>query len=325
MGPRKSSERISFASALKGMRDSFRAGDISGLRKTYTEAREKNPFLKGLLRLIERFYPVPGMLEMAESLDRRIAEDGLGRASRETLEEIGIDWEYHLPQGSEDVLKSAPVIFYGNHPSMLTPFLIAAAVNRTDIRVLMISYVGHLIPSLSRLILPIELPLNRPLTELRRGGAKHLIALWLVSRLHDVPQRALAKAINRRSLQAAVDHIRAGGSVAIFPAGGGRAERRWYPGIGTLVKGLAEESAKQPVYLVPIREYNSSNHRVYTSLAGSKTARARRRLLYRRPIRIEFAEPIRLDRLPLDPLSAHKIAAWLKRHYDGIFPLPTAA
>jgi len=188
----------------------------------------------------------------------------------------------------------------------------------------MMSYVGHLIPSLSRLILPLELPLNRPLLELYRGGLKRILALWLVSRLHDVPQRALAKAINRRSLEAAVAYVRAGGSVAIFPAGGGRANRRWYPGIGTLVKELVKGSTEDPIYLVPIREYNGSNHRVYASLAKTKSARVRRRILYRRPVRIEFADPIRLDRLPIDPSSSHRIAAWLKEHYDRLFPLPTA-
>jgi len=265
---------VSFATALSEMQASFRDGDIAGLRKAYLKARSDNFFLRHLLRLIERFYPV---------------------ASRETLERIGIDWEYRLPKETEEVLRSARVIFYGNHPSMLTPFLIAARLDRTDIRILMMGYVGHLIPSLSRLILPLELPLNRPLTELRRGGMKHLLALWLVSRL------------NRRSLKAAIDHVRSGGCVAIFPAGGGRANRRWYPGIGTLVKDLAKESTDRPIYLVPIREYNSSNHRVYASLAKTKAARIRRRLLYRRPVRIEFADPIRLDGLPIDPSSAHRI------------------
>jgi 1-acyl-sn-glycerol-3-phosphate acyltransferase len=263
------------------------------------------------------------MLEAAEYLDREIASSGLGKASKDTLERIGIEWESHLPKGSSEIIRSAPVIFYGNHPSMLTPFLIAAGVDRTDIHLLMMSYVGHLIPSLSRLILPLELPLNRPLLELYRGGLKRIIALWLVSRLHDVPQRTLAKAINRRSLEAAVAHVRAGGSVAIFPAGGGRANRRWYPGIGTLVKELTRSSTDRPVYLVPIREYNGSNHRVYASVAKTKAAQIRRRLLYRRPVRIEFADPIRLDGLPIDPDSSHRIAAWLKEHYDRLFPLPT--
>jgi len=305
------------------MRTSFRDGDIAGLREAYMKARSDSLFLKHLLRLIERFYPVSGMLKMAESLDRKISEHGLGRASRETLSHIGIDWECRLPEGREDVLRSSRVIFYGNHPSMLTPFLIAAGVDRTDIRILMMGYVGHLIPSLSRLILPLELPLNRPLIELYRGGLKHLLALWLVSRLHDVPQRALAKAINRRSLEAAVAHVRAGGSVVVFPAGGGRANRCWYPGIGTLVKDLTKASPDGPIYLVPIREYNSSNHRVYASLAHTKAAQMRRRFLYRRPVRIEFADPIRLDGLPIDPDSSHRIAAWLKEHYDRLFPLPT--
>ncbi|RLE34633.1 hypothetical protein DRJ24_03635 [Candidatus Acetothermia bacterium] len=307
------------------MRVAFRDGDIAGLRKAYADGRKRNPFLKGTLWLIERFYPVSGMLEMAEYIDREISSSGLGDASRKTLERIRIDWESQLPEGSDEIIRSAPVIFYGNHPSMLTPFLIAAGVDRPDFRILMISYVGHLIPSLSRLILPLELPLNRPLTELLRGGLKHLLALWLVSRLHSVPQRALAKAINRRSLEAAVEHVRSGGCVAIFPAGGGRANRRWYPGIGTLVKELVKSSADRPIYLVPIREYNSTNHRVYASVSSSRAARIRRRILYRRPVRIEFAEPIRLDRLPIDPSSAHRIASWLKRHYDGLFPLPRSA
>jgi len=318
-------KRRSSIASIKGMRVAFRDGDISGLRRAYADGRASNPFLKGSLWLIERFYPVSGMLEAAEYLDREISSSGLGKASRNTLERIGIDWEAELPKGSDEIIRSEPVIFYGNHPSMLTPFLIAAGVDRPDFRILMMSYVGHLVPSLSKLILPLELPLNRPLTELLQGGMKRVIALWLVSRLYSVPQRALAKAINRRSLEAAVEHVRAGGCVAIFPAGGGRANRRWYPGIGTLVKELAKSSADRPVYLVPIRAYHSSNHRVYASVSSSRAARLRRRFLYRRPVRIEFADPIRLDRLPIDPSSAHRIAGWLKDHYDGLFPSPRTA
>jgi 1-acyl-sn-glycerol-3-phosphate acyltransferase len=313
---------LSFSKALALMQAAFESGNIASLRASYSNAKSEVKALRIPLWLVERFYPITPMLETAERFDGEVRDRGLHGACCEALSRLGFPWEPRLEEGIAETLASGPVVFYGNHPSMLTPFLLSASVERPDLRIAMMSYVTGLIPSLSERTFPLELPRARPLVELRRGGGRRLLASWLISRLRPLPARTRAKAINRRSLEAAADHVRDGGCVAIFPDGGGKRNRYWYPGIGVLVKALTKSPGDRPIHLVPIRERHGSNRRVYATLGSGPVARIKRTLLYRSPIQIEFAKPIALADLPFREDSSHQIASRLRQHYEALFPAP---
>jgi len=311
--------------AVARMRDAYAAGDIVGLVRAYQQAPRESRLLRVALPLLGSFYPVAAFLELAEQLDGNIAEDGLHEGCRRFLRDLAIGWECDLPERHRAIAETQPVIFYGNHPSLLTPFLVAAGVERHDLRFFSSSYACHLIRSLSDVSYPMEVPLTRSWTEWRRGGWKRVLAYRLLSLLHDVPDAETTKAINRRSLELGSSHVRRGGSAMICPGGGGKRDRYWYPGIGSLVKRLQESPGDREVYLLPIREENCTNKRVYAQLMEGPVARLKRSTFHRGPVRILFADPIPLRDIGSTSSSVEQIVEILRTHYESLFAEPAIA
>jgi len=307
------------------MRRAYAEGDIAELINAYKRASDVSLSLRSLLSLLEFFYPLGAFLELAARLDRKIADHGFHEGCRQFLGDLKIEWACDLPERHRAIVETQPVIFFGNHPSLLTPFLVAASVDRSDLRYFMTSYVCRLIPSFEEVSYPMEVPLTRSWTEWRRGGWKRALVYRLVSLLHDLPDTEEVKAINRSSLALGASHVRIGGSVMICPSGGGTQDRRWYPGIGSLVKSLQQAPSDREIYLVPIREENCTNKRVYAHLMDGPIARLKESVLYRGPVRIAIAEPIPLSRLASPSSTAEQIVEILRAHYDALFAKPVPA
>ena len=308
--------------ALSRMRLAYAAGNITALISAYDQASRDSRLLQVALPLLDSVYPLETFLKLAAHLDRNIAGDGLHEGCRRSLRDLAIDWERDLPGRHREITETHPVIFFGNHPSLLTPFLVAASVDRSDLHYFSTSYVCHLIPSFREISYTMEVPLTRSWTEWRRGGWKRVLAYRLVSLLHDLPDVEEAKAINRRSLTLGASHVRQGGSVMICPGGGGKRDRYWYPGIGSLVKRLQESPDGREVYLVPVREENCTNKRIYAHLMGGPVVRLKRSVLYRSPVRITFGDPIPLSGVASPASSVEQIVKILRAHYESLFARP---
>jgi 1-acyl-sn-glycerol-3-phosphate acyltransferase len=277
------------------------------------------PFLGPTLRLLNRFYPVEALLDIAGHLDPRIASEGLAAASRWLLDAHVIHWTSNLPPATREVLASEPALIYGNHPSMLTAFLVAAHVERPDLRILSASYMLRLLPSYAAYAIPIELPPDQGWEQLRRGGLQRIVAARLIGLLQEAVPREGAKEANRRALTSAVEHILRGGCVLIAPGGGSKRHSPWHPGIGHIVKSLAEEPGERGAYLVPFRESCSSDDRVRAILGSGPVARLKRRVVYRKPVGIQFAEPRTVSALGPLPEQVPELVRLLREHYDGLF------
>jgi len=304
------------------MRLAYAAGSITDLISAYEQAPRDSRLLRVALSLLESLYPVAAFLELAAQLDRNIANDGLHKGCRRSLRDLAIDWECDLPERHRVIAETHPVIFFGNHRSLLTPFLVAASVDRSDLRYFATSYVCRLIPSFGEISYPMEVPLTRSWTEWRRGGWKRVLAYRLVSLLHDLPDVEEVKAINRSSLVMGASHVRRGGSVMICPGGGGKQDRRWYPGIGSLVKNLQQAPGDREVYLVPVREENCTNKRVYAHLMNGPMARLKESVLYRGPVRITIADPIPLSGIASPSSTVEQIVELLRARYESLFAKP---
>lgn len=111
----------------------------------------------------------------------------------------------------------------------------------------------------------------------------------------------------------------------ICPGGGGTRDRCWYPGIGSLVKNLQRAPADREVYLVPIREENCTNKRVYAHLMTGPTARLKESTLYRGPVRIRIADPIPLRSIAAPSSTVEQIVAHLRARYEALFAKPMPA
>ena len=124
---------------------------------------------------------------------------------------------------------------------------------------------------------------------------------------------------NLRSLHDGARHVAGGGGLLIAPDAGNAASD-WQSGIGRIVVRLVDEGEGERVYLIPYTGTHVSNRRMFASLRRGWRSRLRRRLLYRQPITIRFAEPVLLSALVPRPDDPAAITQRLQAHYRGVFP-----
>lgn len=307
--------------ALRRVRKAYVRGGEGALEMAFADVRWRTRGFRALLAAVERFYPMSGIVRFAGEVDRGIRGWGLSTGCRAAAERLGLPYEFEMPEATREVLARSPAIVYGNHPTLFTPFLLGAAIDRPDLRFFMLSYVGRLIPALRTYMLPLESSAPRRLTEWRRGGTRRMIAYWLTGLLERGRTREEPKSANQRRLMQGVDHVRGGGCVVIFPNGGGRRDTPWYPGIGVVAAALARGGGDR-VALVPMREEGSTNHHVYASFryAGRPHSPAEKPDLT--PIRIRFGKPVPLSELAGPESTPAEIVARLRAHYGTVFPTP---
>jgi len=309
----------SIGAAIDRMRSAYARRDTEAFLCAYERAAAESHSLRAAIRLLERVYPLESFLRLAHRLNWNLAERGLHEGCRAFLDEASLPWERVLPASCQAIAESGPVVFYGNHPSLLTPFLVAASIDRDDLRYFSTSYVCHLIPSFGDVSYRMEVPLTRWYTEWRRGGWRRALAYRLVALVHDMPDPKSVKHINRLSLASGADHVRRGGCVMICPGGGGTRDRYWYPGIGSLVKVLREGSVSKEAFLIPVREENSTNQRIYAQLLRRPIDRPTSPADDRGPVRILFADPIPVREIAVAASSVEQIAELLRSQYEALF------
>lgn len=320
--------RYSFRNSLNTLRVAYSEGDAQQLHDAYVGVRKTSRFLAMFFPLLENIYPVRGFLDFASRLEDCMAADGLHLGCKRFFDKLTVPWRIDLPASIRVIAENEPVLFFGNHPSLFTPFLAAASVNRPDFRFFSSKYVCNLLPSLRAAAFPMEVPLTRSWVEWRRSGWQRVLVYRLLSLIHDMPEPEAVRASNRASIAAGADHLRQGGSAIICPGGGGKAkDRKWYAGIGTLMKQLQESPGERSVYLLPYREENCSNKRIYAHIQKGPLARFKNAVVYRGPIRMRFGDPIPLADIGNPESTVHQLVDMLKEHYEGLFsePLPALA
>lgn len=316
----------SFRDALDTLRLAYSEGDAKDLHDAYVDARKISRLLGAALPLLEHVYPVRRFLSLAAGLETSMADHGLHLGCQRFLAEQSIPWQSSISQSAKEIAETAPVIFFGNHPSLFTPFLTAASINREDFRLFSTKYVCNLLPSMGAASFPMEVPLTRSWTEWRRGGWQRALVYRLISLLHEMPSVEEIRAGNRASLIAGAEYIRQGGSAIICPGGGGKKkDRKWYAGIGSLVKQLQQSPGVSTIYLLPFREENCSNKRVYAHIQSGPISRFKNAAFYRDPICIRFAEPIPIAEVGTLESTEQQVVDLLKSYYEDLFLEPSIA
>ncbi len=315
--------RHNLRDAIHALRLAYAEGDAQRLHDTYITAGRSSRFLRILLPVLEALYPVRKILAFAAELEASIASHGIHNGCERFFHSLAIPWKLELRRETCDIARNAPVIFFGNHPSLFTPFLVAASVNRPDLRWFSSKYVCNLLPTIGAASFPMEVPLTRSWTELRRGGWQRALVYRLIASLHDTPADDETHASNRASLVAGAEHVRTGGSVIICPGGGGKAkDRRWYAGIGHLVRELQQSPGARPAYLLPFHEENSSNKRIYAYIQRGPVSRIKNAVVYRGPIRLHFGRPIPVEEIGSPDLAPQQIVDILKTRYERLLLEP---
>ncbi len=303
------------ASVLDELQAAYQEAGIYGLRRTYREAERTSLARRTLFRVVDLAFPLTRFLDAAVLLDGRIGELGAPEGCRAALNEFGFPWEIVIPQGQATALHEGPLIAYGNHPTLLSPFLVAAGLRRPDMRFLSLEYVSRLLPHLAPYLLPLKVTYDRETRPRLGADFGHRVGTALLYRMEPEVQADVAREQNRQSIDAAIAHIQTGGCVVVFPSGAGLG--RWFSGIGSLVRGVLDADPESPAVLAPFQEQNSSNRLIY-SIVSHRWPVPERMARRRKPIRIAFERPIPVPSVLADP-SAHDLTAVLEGRYDRLF------
>lgn len=308
----------SLRSVTSELQAAFAEGGIAPLYRAHRVALGQSPAYWAFFRLADLFLPISPLLALAQDADELVGRLGSSEACKTLLARLPVPWTAVWSDATREVMRTAPVITYGRHGSLLTPPLLAAAIDRPDVTMVGASYITKLGPNISRTMLPIYV--TTPLTA-RTAGRKGLLpraAGWLAYKLDPLLPRDAARAANQASLRRAADHVRAGGAFAIVPES--RDLRQpWRPGIGALAGMLWDEPGARPYYLVPWRIEGASITAVFHLLSRNPLLRALGRFRFRHPVRVEFGEPMLLQEVIAaagsDPVQ---ITAYLEAHYKEI-------
>lgn len=275
------------------LKSSLASGGIEGMARTHSAAMRSCFSYRLFCGLLDLVYPVTALLDLMKDLDRQVERRGLTAASLAVLDMLPTSWKAEFPVSGADEIRTRPAIVFGRHGSILTPFLVAASLDRSDMKMLGASYVAKLGPSIARRVIPVELPIPT----FRRAARKGLLlraGAWLTARLDSPPgEKSIARERNRTSLANAAEHVRCGGALLIAPDAR-NPKAKWRAGIGLVVAHIALGAVPDDdVCLVPYRVWASITG-IFHLLSRNPLMRIIGRWQYRRPIRVVFGEPIPL-------------------------------
>ena len=314
----RSRNLTTLAAGFRALKAAYRAGGFRSLETAHFRACANSPTYRLLFLALGVACPLTDLVILGGELDEALLRNPLSKAVHRVLNRLPERWEIRYPQAHRDALQEEPLIVYGNHPSMLTPFLVAAALEREDLRILAHAYVARLVPALSAWVLPIERATSETLHGGHRAGLSHLVTLRLLEHLDPVIDPETARSRNRETISRGSNWVGSGGAALLFPLGG-RSSGTWFPGLGRLVLGCLETADARHIRLVPIHVENNSNARVYRLISAGRTARVIRRVAHRQPIRLSIGDPVRLEdmRLPRDATPG-QVSRLLQSHYERL-------
>jgi hypothetical protein len=300
---------------LRSLRSAYDRGGIEEFHGAHAEARRRSVTYKALCGLVSLAVPVAPILDEARELDQLIGELGLCAASRGVLARLRIPWQIDMPErGAQDIL-SAPVVFYGRRGAALTPLLLAAALDRSDLKVVAASHIAGMGANIGRYSFPVYAAAR---TREKGAGRRRLVppaGARIAFLLGAAIDREDARARNRTSLVQAVDHVRHGGGLVIAPDPRER-KGAWRQGIGVIVVGLAHDSGTRPAYVVPWSITNIPTTGVLQLLSPNPLVRAIGRMRFRHPVHVAFGEPVPVRRVvELAGYNPAKVAEYLERDY----------
>lgn len=295
--------------------ESFDTGGVVALRETHLSSLGESRRYRALYRLARFFLPITPLLTITTDLERLVGELGVHGASRTTLARPPIPWVADMPAEGEHVIRSAPIIVYGTHGSILTPLLLAAAIDRPDLKMIAASYIAKLGPNIAECSFPVFAAAP---VRVKRAGRKGLVPRamgWIAWKSEGGLDPENARERNRASLRQAAAYVRQGGGLLIAPEP--RDHRQpWRLGIGALGADLAQSPGAKPVYFVPWSIKGASITGIFQLLSRNPFVRYLGRLRFRRPVRVALGAPMTVEfvvsKAGRDPLA---IAAYLERDY----------
>jgi len=300
---------------LRSLRTTFDQGGVEALHAAHAASLAGSFRYRALYRLLDLIVPMSPILAIAKDVDRLVGALGVSAASRQVLARPPIPWRTEMPEkGQQDVL-SASVVFYGRHGSALTPLLLAAALDRPDLKMVAASFIAKIGPNVGRCSFPVFAAAQVKMKSAGRKGITPRALGWIAWKSERSLDRDEARERNRVSLVQAVEHVRDGGGLLIAPDPRER-KRPWRQGIGVIVVSLAHDSGPRPAYVVPWSITGASITGLFQLLSRNPLMRALGRTRFRHPIRVAFGEPVPVRRIVEQAgYNPAKVTEYLERDY----------
>lgn len=302
---------------IANLRSSFADGGVEAMSQTHSFAMKTSCRYRLLCWVVNLVYPAIALLDIAKDLDHHIGEMGVAGGSKAMLDTLPLQWRAKYPTQGKDEIRTCPIVIFGQHGSILTPFLVASSLDRPDLKMLSATYIAKLGPNVARSMYPVVMP-QPTFYGAGRKGLVPRISGWLTSRLEPTVDKNDAKEQNRASLIQSAKHVRDGGALLVAPDACDP-KVKWRHGIGHLIIQLAKISEPEGnTYLVPYRIWAPITG-VFRLLSRNPILRALGKRQYRMPIRVAFEKPILLSSViqqtGLDPAA---ITEHLETHYRNL-------
>ena len=232
------------------LRDKVNSGDILALSDEHKRLSEEAGYRRRAL-LANIFF---ALIEKFRDFDRELGVDPLA-AVEGLLRKIKVRYQVVVPEGLGEKLSSGGIVWYGEHPKQIEPFLMAAAAmgqsGRSDLKGVAADYMTGFGENVARHLEPVysnngclaESQKELPFVEREKRMFVNLFRHGAFSMREAVMKNVAAIANLAR-------HLDEGGMVLITPSLG--EDKTWKRGVGDIVGKLRPDSSVNfiPVYVL---------------------------------------------------------------------------
>ena len=182
---------------------------------------------------------IPVFGKLFRDFDKSAGENGIHGAVADVIKKTKTRIIVHgLKKDAIEILKSKPVILVANHPyDFELILLIAALPKRDDIFTVAASDVMGAGPNTNSYFIPVFIH-----KYFDKGSHKLSVKIAKLFRLGPRLSPPMAHRVNVESMNRAIEIIKKGGLVIIFPEGILKKGSPWFSGIGYLLNALGRES-----------------------------------------------------------------------------------
>ncbi len=174
--------------------------------------------------------------KFVDRFDELVARKGVSGALREMLEEKGYQiFTHYESDGTEKALEEEPSLVVGTHPNRTEAlFTMATLPRRPDSKFLGNAFFDRMGPEFKEFLIPVFVS--------RAESRRQRIFRQAIGFDTQLSQDEARKK-NKESIAEAVELIKIGGQLVIFPERD-KEDASWYPGVGFIAKGLRETDSK---------------------------------------------------------------------------------
>jgi 1-acyl-sn-glycerol-3-phosphate acyltransferase len=174
-----------------------------------------------------------GIAGILENFVGNIKKIGWYRANQRYIADLGIKLDTSL----RDFPKKGGILVYANHPTGLDPFILSSVLGRDDVYFLSDVYHAKKGEGVQEHMIPVYYSNWRDLWKRSGLAFGGFILMRLTSGFLSADE---VRARNRQAIEIAVQKLREGHVVLIFPSGGDNEQFPWKKGIGEIILQMKE-------------------------------------------------------------------------------------